>query len=750
MRFQIRIAIGLLLLMALLATAFSQTSRGTLTGTVIDISGAVVSNANVTIKQQGTGVERQTTSNSAGIYRFDAVELGVYSVKVQAPGFAAEEKTGVEIQAAHTLGINFALTVGGAKETVTVEATGVEVALQTTEQVRGENFSTQTISTLPVLGGDSLTLAQLLPGVSLGSANSINQNGTLNFSVNGQRPRGNNFLIDGVENNDISVSGPAFTITNADAVQEVNIQTADFTAEYGRAGGAVFNQITKSGSNQFHGTAAWVYTGSALDALNHLQRTGGLTDPPRSVQNIPDFTIGGPVVLPGYNGHDKTFFFAAGQWNRFFGHANRQLRVATDSGAATLQALASSCPNAALYLQALGSLRGTPGLNPISIPINVPSGACNGGTRTGVTFDTSQVIRVVPQSALDNNHQIRIDHNASEKQTLSFRWLYDSNTTTPTGVNNLPGFDTNLKGKTLTGAFADTYAISPRMTNEFRFNYGRIGFDFELAAPDTFHGTLPNYTGFGAGVTGFGGATNIPQFRFANNWQYQDTVSLVRGKHTFRFGGDFLRQLARQHPPFNERGSFAYSASTGVSAFANFLDDFGGRTGNLNRQFGSSIYHPNLFRQSYFFQDSWKTTANLTLNLGVRYEIFGQPANTFTVPGFTNYDTVNFAAPHKLATNYGNFGPSVGFAWNPKGGSFFQRMLGGEKMVWRGGFQRSFDASFNNLLSNIAGSSPNTLGGNIGSSIVGRGAARFSSLFAGIAPTPGDKTSAQNNLLLGN
>lgn len=750
MKFMFRSALGLLLLASVSATAIAQTSRGTLTGTVTDSSGAVVSRATVKITEGATGITRQTTTNSAGIYRFDAVDLGNYTVSVQAPGFSGAAKSGIEIQSARVSNIDFSLKVGAAQETVTVEASGFEVALQTSEQVRGENFSARTISSLPLPGADSLTLAQLSPGISLASGNSINQNGTLNFAVNGQRPRGNNFMIDGVENNDISVTGPAFTITNADAVQEFTVQTANFSAEYGRAGGAVFNQVTKSGTNELHGTAAYVYTGSAFKALNHLDRVGGLTDPPRTVENIPDFTIGGPVIIPHiYNGHGKTFFFAAAQWDRFFGNATRTLRVADDAGVAYLQSISGSCPNAALYLQALGSLRGTPGKNHVDIPLTVPGGACNGGTRPTDVLSTSQVVRVVSQSALDNNHQIRFDHTASEKQTLSFRWLYDSNVTTPTGINNLPGFDNNFIGSTMTGAFTDTYIINPRMTNEFRFNYGRIGFDFERVANDAFHLNLANYGGLGNGISGFGVATNIPQFRFANNWQYQDTMSLIRGKHTFRFGGDFLRQLARQHPPFNERGSFTYSSSTGVTAFANFLDDFGGVNGSLNRQFGSSIYHPNLFRQSYFFQDAWKVTPNLTLNLGVRYENFGAPENDFTVAGFTNYDTVNFAAPHKVNADNNNFGPSVGFAWNPKGSSWFSRAMGGEKMVWRGGFQTSYDAAFNNLLSNIAGSSPNTLGGNIGSTTVGRGASNFSSLFAGITATPADKTSAQNSVFLG-
>jgi outer membrane receptor protein involved in Fe transport len=749
-----RLVAGAFLLLMLVAAMAAQTSRGTLTGTVTDSTGAVVGKATVTITQNGTGITRQTTTNSVGIYRFDAVDLGTYKVSAAATGFSTEDKTGVQIEAARTTDIDFNLKVGAAKEVITVEATGIEVGLQTSEQVHSETFSARQISTLPVVGGDSLTLAQLAPGVAIGSLanqNSINQDGTFFFAVNGQRPRGNNFMIDGVENNDISIGGPAFTIANPDAVQEVNIQTADFSAEYGRAGGAVFNQITKSGTNNIHGSVTEVYTGSAFKALNHLDRTvGHLTSAPRQVENIPDFTIGGPVVIPGfYNGHGKTFFFGAGQWDRLYGNTTRIVRAPDANGVAVLQSLAPQCPNAALYLQALGSLRGDPTAKPSSVALSVPSagGTCDNSTRAGMAVTTGLVSRSETAPNLDNNHVVRVDHTASEKQTLGFRWLYDHSIQSPAGLNNLPGFDNSFAGTTMTGLFTDTYMINSRATNEFRFNYGRIGFDFEQVNSDPFHHNLQNYI-LGSGLTGFGAATNIPQFRFANNWQYQDTVSLVRGKHTFRFGADFLRQLARQHPPFNERGSFTYNASTGVTSLANFLDDFGGKSGTLNRQFGTSIYHPNLFRQAYFAQDSWKATSNLTLNIGLRYEYYGAPEDTFTVAAFTNYDPVNFAAPHKVDGYKLNFGPSVGFAWNPKGSNWIDRMLGGEKMVWRGGFQISYDSSFNNLLSNIAGSSPNTLGGTITSPAAGRGSANFSTLFAGIAPTPPTALSSQSNVFL--
>jgi hypothetical protein len=263
---------------------------------------------------------------------------------------------------------------------------------------------------------------------------------------------------------------------------------------------------------------------------------------------------------------------------------------------------------------------------------------------------------------------------------------------------------------------------------------------------------LPNFAI--AGVTGFGVATNIPQFRYANNWQYQDTVSAVFGRHTIRFGVDFLRQLARQHPPFNERGSFLYRASgtgaTSVTGLANFIDDFGGKSGNVQRQFGISIYYPNLFRQSYFVQDDFKVSRALTLNLGLRYEYFGQPANTFKIPAFTNYDAVNFAQPNHVNPDKNNFGPVVGFAWAPRYNSGMLGAISGNgKLVLRGGFQISYDTWFNNLLSNIAGSSPNTLGGlitSVASTSNPRGFANFQSQFASITATPATAFSPQSSL----
>src|SRR5260370_29886442 len=192
------IAIVFCVLVLMNGTAVAQTSRGTLTGVITDPTGAVVVTATVTITHLDTNVKRQTTTNDAGVYRFDAVDLGTYSLSVQKTGFRTHDTTGVEIQAAHTTDIDVRLEVGAASEVVKVEASSFEVELQTSDQVRGANFSENTVSSLPITGLDSLTLAQLLPGVAVfyqSIANSLNQGRHVSFFLDGHGPRANKLII---------------------------------------------------------------------------------------------------------------------------------------------------------------------------------------------------------------------------------------------------------------------------------------------------------------------------------------------------------------------------------------------------------------------------------------------------------------------------------------------------------------------------------------------------------------------------
>ena len=244
-----RLLSGVALILLCTVVVFPQTSRGVVTGTITDTSGAVISGATVTLQNSTTKQERTTTTNGEGVYRFEAVDLGVHSVKISASGFGGHTKTNIDVMANQTADISATLEAAGTNVTVDV-TTEAGALIQTEAPVRGGNIDQTRIVDLPFAGRNPVSLALTLPGVS---SNRYGL-GVGTFSVNGSRGRSNNFLIDGTENNDISVAGQGFQITNPDAVQEVSVQTSNFDAEFGRAGGAVVNTITKSGGNDFHGT----------------------------------------------------------------------------------------------------------------------------------------------------------------------------------------------------------------------------------------------------------------------------------------------------------------------------------------------------------------------------------------------------------------------------------------------------------------------------------------------------------------
>src|SRR6266852_3423797 len=294
MRRRLFSAVALALLCAL--TSLAQTSRGTVTGLVTDQNGSVIPAADVELKNSQTNQNRTTTTNDSGLYRFDAVDLGVYTLTIKAQGFKAISNTGLEVQANRISTINGELEVGTTEIVVEVSASGGEL-LQTSEPVRGGNFSSVQVTTLPTASLSAYDLGRLLPGVSTATGSGASfGNGTSQFSVNGQRPRGNNYLLDGVENNDISVGGPAGEITNEDAVKEFSLQTGLFSAEFGRAGGGVFNVITKSGTNEFHGTARSLILSQRFNALTNNDRLSGLTKPAVFTENIFGGSIGGPII----------------------------------------------------------------------------------------------------------------------------------------------------------------------------------------------------------------------------------------------------------------------------------------------------------------------------------------------------------------------------------------------------------------------------------------------------------------------
>src|SRR5262245_16632464 len=701
------LAVSLLLLVA---GAMAQISRGTVSGIVTDSAGAVVTGAKVELTNKNTGVTSTTSTNSAGIYRFDAVDLGVYNLRITQAGFKQFVSTEIGVEANRTATVDASLQVGVGETVVEVSAAADELLIKDAP-IRGGNINAKVLSALPIAGLEPLSIARTLPGVVQATGSSTFGNGGQNtqFSVNGQRARGNNYLLDGTENNDISVGGNAQAFNLTDAVQEVSVQTSNFSSEFGRGGGGVFNIIVKGGTNDYHGTAHWLYR---TQRFNSVSNTAKLNNTPKAVfnNNIYGFTAGGPIIK------NKTFIFGGLQQDSFRSTANFTFTLPTDAAVARLRALFPNNPRLDFYLNEVGNMRGTGNPRTINLGLDPVTRVDRGS----VTFAAANMGLAQPSDEIQ--WLTRVDHNISEGHRLSFRYIYDSSNTSPDSIN-FPGYIQDFKGRSQNFLATDTYTFNSTWTNELRFSYGRIGFDFPISdrsvdqAFTQFLTTIPN-------IAAPGIATNIPQFRFANNWLLQETQSKIVGHHTFRYGAEFLWQLAKQRPPFNERGSFTYTNSVNVclnppacnitsdySGFANFLDDFSGPSGSTNRNFGEPVYYPNLFRHSYFFQDTWRVSPALSLTLGLRYENFGQPANSaFDFPAFAGFDPAQFLVPNKVNSDNNNFGPSVGFAWTPSFksgplGAFF----GDGKTVWRGGFQISYDTFFNNLLSNIAADTPNSI-----------------------------------------
>ena len=694
-----------------------QTSRGTVTGTVSDPTGAVVPGATVELTNVATGIARTTTTNNVGIYRFDAVDLGAHNIKITMAGFKTFASQSLGVEANRTTTIDATLQPGGGETVVEVNASADDLLVKDAP-LRGGNFAPAEVAKLPLGSLNPISLARTLPGVVLASGSSTFGNGgsATQFAVNGQRPRGNNYMLDGTDNNDISVGGPAQFLNITDAVQEFSAQTTNFGVEFGRAGGGVFNVITKGGTNEFHGTAHWQYRSEVFDSLSNTRKLNNNLRKDIYTENIFGFTFGGPIKK------NKTFFFGAYQQDRYRSTQNYSNVIPTADAVTKLQALFPNNPRLTLYLNSIGNLRGTAQPFAVSLGKDPVSGVDRGSVNFGTMY--------FPVGAPDNAPQwiIRLDHSLSDLHRLSFRYVYDSETAT-TSDFYFPGYTDDFKGRDQNFLFTDTYTISPTWTNEFRFSYGRIGFGWFINTGGSSNATtLPAFSI--ANINAPGIATNIPQYRRANNWLFQETQSKVIGRHTLRYGVEFLRQLAGQRPPFNERGSLTYRNSTGAnaqySAFSNFLDDFSGPSGSSNRNFGDSVYYPNQFRQSYFFQDTWKVKPSLSLVLGLRYENFGSPANIFTYPAFAGFDPTKFLAPNSVNADNNNFGPAFGFAWSPsfKEG-FLGKLFGDGKTVWRGGYQVTYDGFFNNLLSNIMADAPNSVSTTFTGPNSGRGASNF-------------------------
>lgn len=687
------------LLSLVLCAAWGQSSRGTITGIITDPSGAAVANAAVEISSQTTNITRSTTTNESGFYRFDAVDLGSYSVSVKQPGFRTFVKRAVPISGGLTASVDVQLEIGETQ--TTVEVVSDAVLLQQETVARGGNISTEAATQLPFSTRNPVSLALTLPGVTSNRYGF----GQQTFIVNGSRGRSNNFMIDGVENNDTGVSGQSLQITNPEVVQEVSVQTSNYDAEYGRAGGAVVNTITKPGTNEFHGAGFYVLDSTFDDAITNTQSLSPDVmkrgRPLFGIEHWYGGRIGGPIV------RNKTFFSFGYHEQRQRSSSTSNVTAPTATGLANLNRLfpQGSNPRADIYRQVIGSTVGS--ANPFVVDL--------GGSRGNIEFGTA--IFPYSQRFLEREFIVRGDHNFSERDQFSMRYVREASTNPQGAIANFfPGFSTSVDGTTHNAVISETHTFSPSLTNELRVAYSRLEAIFPINTDNPLGPTLPRYT-LGGGVFSIGVQTNLPQGRLANNYVLQDTMSWVLGSHTLRFGLDLNQQRGKDLAPVRERGEITYGASTGYSIFGNFLDDFGGSAGSALRDFGSPANFPRVTRQAYFLQDRWRANQSLTLTLGVRYDYYGQPMNSLTYAAFSglfNVDPITLDGPYRqpstVKADKNNWSPTVGIAYSPA----FQNgvlgtLFGNHRTVFRTGYQISYDLFFNNILSNAATSTPNVI-----------------------------------------
>lgn len=690
------------------APVMAQQVTGTLGGTVTDEQGAVIPGAQVVAKNIATGTETTTTSNENGIYRIAALTPGDYVVKVVADGFKTIENSGVTVKLGGSTGLDVAMQVGGQSDIV--EVSGGEVLIERDTSQISANYDSRKVADLPntVGGGGIDTLALLTPGVvDTGDAGFSNSNGT-GISANGGRGRSNNFNIDGQDNNDISVAGPAVGVDNADIVQEFQIVTNNFSAEYGQAGSAVINIITKGGSNEFHGNLSYFFRDRKnLSTLTVQERASGLEEAPFQLSNTFNMSLGGPVVK------DKLFFFASYQGIRIaegtFAQSTAAGLALTPNGIATARqfvspAIANVISQGSPFALGIGNPTIRPDVATRLINVNI------GGRMVPLEFGAIQ--RTIQTPFEENFSTFRADYNASDKLRISARYLYQKGESANATGNFTNGFIGDVPSRSQQLGVTAIYQVSPRATNEFRFNYSRLRVSFGGGGGATIPSASDADQAFGffnlpAGFLDIGVATNLPQGRINDNYQFLNNFSLTSGKHTYKAGVDFKRRLTESSFLPNQNGTYNFNS------LATF---FNNTPNSINIAVGPNILNFTEFDQAYYFEDVFRVKDNFTLTLGIRYENTGQPINILneiTSKREGDPSTAIFRQDVPLEarvfpaidTDNNNFAPRIGFAYTPRL-NFAKAILGENKTVIRGGYGISYDLAFYNILLNSATAAP--------------------------------------------
>jgi hypothetical protein len=662
-------------------------TTGTIYGTVSDTTGAAIARSTVTVKNIATNLTRTAATDGAGSYNFTLLPVGLYNISVTANGFKPYVRERVELQVEQNLRVDFNLEVGQITEQVviTAEAPQVDAASSTLGKVVEE----RRIVDLPLNGRNFLELGVLQAGVVppaagidvVGSGTNNTPGGTAsNFSVNGMRITSNNHLLDGV-NNVEPVTGSAMIVPSPDTLQEFRILTNAYSAEFGRAGGSIVTVVTKSGSNNFHGSAYEFLRNDVFDARNFFA-----PDVPDLKQNQFGFTLGGPIRK------DRTFFFGG-----YEGFRQRK-GIPVSAAVPSLRVRRGDFSQEAIKPIDPFTMQPFPGgiipenrINPVSRNILALWPEPNLGTN---------IWTAAPSGSNDRDQFItRLDHTLVEnKNTLTVRYLFDEGTRfIPLGhfASNAapfiaaPGFSNEEDNRFQNLMVADTHLFSTGIVNELRFSYQRArvvsGKPADQVDPSTLGFTFPKVSSIDvapviavSGVTGLG--PPILSERTSNFYQVVDNIAIDSGSHSIKFGGEVRRERVATLFTSLGHGSFTFNGlATGnpqADLVLGFPFLFLQAAGREDKSLKRTVYYA-------YFQDNYRVKRNLTLNLGLRYE---------WVPGFTEEDnllltfipgkksTISPALPEGLLhsgdpgvpdtlfpTDKNNFAPRLGFAWDPFG-----------------------------------------------------------------------------------
>jgi hypothetical protein len=667
--------------------AAAQSPRGSVSGTATDSQSAAVGDVQVTLTNQDTGVVQTVVTNDSGFYRISAIEPGAYLVEFTKAGFQKVKSSTIEVTASKENTVNAEMIVGAVSSEIFVTVSGMDL----------DKISATVRVTLPgrVLDEIPLSTSSLVPGgarnaaryplFAPGIARVLFQNET---SANGHRGRENNYMLDGADNNDQSVTLPALFIP-PEAIREIDVQAASFSAEFGRNIGAQVNVVTRNGTNRFSGELWEFYRSNELEPLSLTSRIAGLKTSPRLVDNQFGGAFGGPIA------RNRTFFFGMLQGNllRTGPRAMTAVTIPTPTGYAALQGVplraaptAQSAASRQAVLQALAFL---PEIHSgIQNYDSISSTAVNG---SGIELGSFRP--VIPSRQNLWYGVTRVDHELAGLGRLTYRGHIERRIT-PLSTGNLAfgerwAADTKYYGQNHLMGF--TWTPGSRFINEARVSYARLFPSVVERDPVSSTVTLTN-------LFQIGGNANFPQERLEQTVQVQNVSSLVVSRHVLRFGVDLARtKLVSNNAP-NAKGTWV---------FAN-LQNF------LNNQATSLAFlgaAPNRFqfhqlRQAYFFQDDFKVTPSFTANFGLRYETSSMPLGFF---GATTQDVLSMGVPGPVVRDTNNWGPRAGFAYSPQAREgWLGSLFGDGESSIRGGFGVGYDLLYYAIAGATATNYPRT------------------------------------------